>query len=133
MNKFLITVFTLLVTSLLTAILVFWLISSGTILAGPTSGVPNPSGSSLESEKIVSELEASIPDSGIPLTDLPLGDSQKSALETVGVDVDTFVITPGMISCTEEKLGAIRMSEIIAGSAPTVIETAKLFPCTSAE
>ena len=70
---------------------------------------------------------------GIPLRDVPLSDSQRSVLETVGVDSETFVITAAMQECVEVKLGTIRMQEIIAGDAPTTMETIKLLPCLSVD
>ena len=69
------------------------------------------------------------PTEGIPLRDVELSDSQRSVLDTVGVDSETFVITPVMQECAEEKLGIARMQEIIAGDAPTTMETVKLLAC----
>lgn len=69
------------------------------------------------------------PTEGIPLRDVELSDSQRSVLDTVGVDSETFVITPAMQECAEEKLGTARMQEIIAGGAPTTMETVKLLGC----
>lgn len=66
---------------------------------------------------------------GIPLRDLPIGEGQQAVLDTVGVDVETFVITPEMQVCAAEKLGELRMAEIIAGAAPTLYETTKLLTC----
>lgn len=65
----------------------------------------------------------------IPLRDVPLSTAQQSVLETVGVDTDTFVITPEMQRCAEEKIGQTRVAEIVAGDAPSALETAKLLTC----
>lgn len=70
-----------------------------------------------------------MPSDGIPLRDLPLSETQRSILSGVGVDVETFIITPAVQVCAEEKLGADRMMEIVDGDAPSVIETTRLLPC----
>jgi len=70
-----------------------------------------------------------VPPEGIPLRDLPLSDTQRSLLGGVGIDVETFTITPAMQRCADARLGAQRMSEIIAGAAPSVVEVSRLLPC----
>lgn len=70
---------------------------------------------------------------GIPIRDLTLTEKQRSAIELVGIDVDTFVITDAMISCGERSLGVERYREIIDGDTPTFIESSKLIPCLSAQ
>ena len=69
----------------------------------------------------------------IPLSSIPLTDSQKKAAETFGIDVDTFVITPAMISCAEVKLGKDRVDAIIAGASPSMTESLSLMACLKAE
>ena len=118
MKLFLIITSSLLVTALIVTVCVFWYISGG--IASSQMAPTATTDAGVETAGVVE---------GVPLRDLPLGDSQKSALEKVGVDVETFVITPVMQSCAAEKLGAERMDEIIAGSAPSTIETARLLPC----
>ena len=55
-----------------------------------------------------------------------LSDSQKKALEAVGVNTATLPspssITPAQEACFIEKLGAARVAEIKAGATPTAIE-----------
>ncbi|MEN9920125.1 MAG: hypothetical protein RL538_18 [Candidatus Parcubacteria bacterium] len=82
-----------------------------------------------ETETAVSDLVEKVPKEGIPLSSLPLTDSHKKALSAVNIDVETFVLTPEMITCGGEKLGATRIEEIIAGAAPSVLEITKLIPC----
>lgn len=65
----------------------------------------------------------------IPLSSLPLSDTQKELLRGAGVDPETFVITPEMIGCAEERLGAARFAEIVAGDAPGPTEVFSLLRC----
>lgn len=65
----------------------------------------------------------------IPLSSLPLSDTQKKLLAGVGIDSETFVITQAMVTCANEKLGDVRMKEIIGGSAPGALEMASLMRC----
>ena len=62
----------------------------------------------------------------IALKDLPLTDAQKKMAETFGINVETFVISPTMITCAEGKLGEARMQEIIAGGTPSFTESMSL-------
>ncbi len=122
MKLFLIITSSLLVTSLIVVVGVFWYISNG-LSSSQIVPVATPGQSGEES------VESVVVPAGVPLRDLPLEDGHKSALEKVGVDVDTFVITPAMQVCAADKLGAERMDEIIAGATPGAIETTKLLPC----
>lgn len=70
-----------------------------------------------------------VPAGGIPLKTLPLTDAQKSALKTMNIDAETFIITQDMVDCTEASLGAARFSEIINGAAPSFTEGLTLFKC----
>jgi hypothetical protein len=55
-----------------------------------------------------------------------LSDSQKKALEAVGVNPATLPspssITPAQEACFTSKLGATRVAEIKAGASPTAVE-----------
>ena len=81
----------------------------------------------IEEEPIVEVV-----DKAIPLRTLPLTDTQKKTAEAVGIDVDTFEITPDMVSCAEGKLGAARVAEIVAGDSPSFLEMASLTTCLNA-
>ncbi len=70
-----------------------------------------------------------IGEEGLPLKNLALGSAQKKALEAVGIDTETFIISNEMLTCAEDKLGAQRIAGFVAGEAPSVIETGKLLPC----
>ncbi len=82
-----------------------------------------------DSSAIASSTLEALGESGIPLKDLSLEGAQKKALEVAGIDTETFVISKDMLICAEEKLGAQRVAEFIAGEAPGVIEIGKLLPC----
>lgn len=78
------------------------------------------------------KLQAKIPEEGIQLSSLSLNDSQKKALEAVQINTETFVLTEAMIICAGGKVGDERISEIVGGSAPSILEISKLIPCLSA-
>ena len=119
MKKFFLVMFGLLVIALLSVIAVFCYLSLQ-IKSGQQA---------VSTGQAAGDTSSGVAAEGIPLRDLPLSDSQKSVLGTIGVDVDSFVITPAMQACAAEKLGNERMAEIIAGAAPTTLETTKLLPC----
>lgn len=70
-----------------------------------------------------------VPAGGLSLPPDALSEQQKNIAESVGIDVDAFVMTPQMVQCAEEKLGTARIMEIMAGDSPSVIEVARLAPC----
>ena len=65
----------------------------------------------------------------IPLRNLPISENQKAVLDTVGGDVEKFVITLEMQTCARKKLCEARLAEIIAGASPTKYETSILLQC----
>jgi hypothetical protein len=65
----------------------------------------------------------------IPLARFPLTEGQKSLLRGAGIDPDTFVVTPAMVTCAQDRLGEQRFSEIIAGDAPSPTEVFTLLRC----
>jgi hypothetical protein len=80
----------------------------------------------------ISSTTANIPEAGIPLRDLKIEATQEKALEAVGIDPTTFVISKEMLVCAEQTLGAKRVSDFVGGESPTVIEMGKLLPCLNA-
>lgn len=132
MKKFLLISLSLLIVALLMVVAVFFYVSiqlkqsQSEVVSIPTSENGSVTTTPLEPAVVA---KPSAPKDGIPLRDLPLGEGQRSVLETVGVDVDTFIITPEIQACAALKLGDERMNEIIAGQAPTVFETTKLLSC----
>ena len=80
----------------------------------------------------ISSTTVNIPEAGIPLRDLQVEAAQKKALEAVGIDPATFVISKEMLVCAEETLGAERVSAFVGGESPTIIEMGKLLPCLNA-
>lgn len=89
---------------------------------------PDESGTTTARE---TPLPSIIPPAGFPLRMLPLSETQKKVLTASGIDIETFMITPEMITCGEQKIGKERMFAISEGSAPSVIEVTKLLPCLS--
>lgn len=133
MKRFLLWGFATLIIALLSAAAMFFYIQS---LPQP---LPNETTSTTSDTTTTDTSAASTvaPASGanttvtepIPLRTLPLSDSQRSLIETAGIDVDTYVITPDSIECAKSKLGTARFNEIVAGSQPGVIEASKLLSC----
>ncbi len=80
-------------------------------------------------EATTSDLVRKIPAEGVPLASLPLTDSHKKALAAANIDVETFVLTPDMVTCASEKVGGERLDAIMAGSSPSILEVTKLIPC----
>ncbi len=58
-----------------------------------------------------------------------LTDSQRKMLESFGLNPDTIVITPAIISCAEAKVGKDRMAEIQNGATPSFLEGTSLVAC----
>ncbi len=131
MKKFLIITASLLVIALILVVAVFWYVSAQ--LKQGQAAYTAPAALTETGEPEVGTEAAPAATGGIHLKDVPLSDAQQNTLETVGVDVDTFVITPAIQACAAEKLGQERMAEIAAGAAPTALETVKLVPCLGAE
>ncbi len=140
MKKFLITTSLFLVIALLFVVSVFVLlnlsfsespvepkaVANETVLKSDTFVSKTTPALDNVAEQEMSEVPEKV---GIPLSDIPLSDTQKDTLDMVGVDADTFVVTPAMEVCAREKLGDERLADIVTGSAPTVMETARLLPC----
>ena len=66
---------------------------------------------------------------GLPVSELPLSDSQRQFVERLGFDVDTMVLRQAVIDCARATLGESRYQQILAGDTPNTIETARLLPC----
>ncbi|MCA9354534.1 MAG: hypothetical protein KC877_03380 [Candidatus Kaiserbacteria bacterium] len=128
MKKFLIISGSFLLGALVATVLVFWYV---------LQNIPQPAAGSAQTNETTSAdtegVASSDATTGIPLRDLALSDAQLSVLDKVGIDVDTFVITPAMQSCAAETLGSARFSEVLGGAAPSVLETTRLLPCLRAE
>jgi hypothetical protein len=92
---------------------------------------PTDEGETLTTEPTAIEEPASdvVPTTSMPLSSLPLSDTQKSLLATAGIDYDTFIITSEMILCAKEKLGTDRFAAIVEGSSPSALETMSLLGC----
>lgn len=63
----------------------------------------------------------------IDTTSLPTG--QQKVLNTLGVDEPQVTISPAVVACAEAAVGIDRMSEIISGDSPSLIEGVKLANC----
>lgn len=125
MKKFLLITAILLIIALLAAIAIFCYLS----FSLKSSQVRPVTPADEQASATADVIDETAPTEGIPLRDMPLSDGQRSVVETLGVDVETFTITPEMQACAEEALGPARMQEIIAGDAPSFIETTKLVGC----
>lgn len=70
-----------------------------------------------------------ISEEGFPLRNLSLDSTQKKALETVGINTETFIVTKSMLECARIKVGSERVDAFISGSTPSLVEIGKLLPC----
>lgn len=130
MNKFLVISVALLVIALTLTGIVFFYVSfmspsnQSVVDIVPVTNIDTPVTSATPSATALVE---------IPLRDLSISDTQQEMLESVGIEVDTFVITPAMQDCAVKKLSVARVAEIVAGATPSALEIARLVPCLSAE
>lgn len=67
--------------------------------------------------------------SGIVVQTAQLSDGQRRLLSVLGIDANSVTITPQMIACGEEKLGATRTKEITGGATPSFTEGLALLAC----
>jgi len=70
-----------------------------------------------------------VPETGIKIDTTAVSEDQKAAAAKVGIDLDSVVITPEMVSCAEQKLGSARVQEIMHGASPTTLESITLLGC----
>lgn len=149
MNRFLIAALLLLLVALSMVVGAFLYVQFLLVKEAPTSADPNtvtgvdevpvaPTGAIRENQRDdktasevtpISNTTSDVPDTSIPLSSLPLSDTQKSLLATAGIDYETFIITPEMVTCAQQKLGADRFRAIVAGSSPSALETMSLLGC----
>jgi hypothetical protein len=138
MRSFLFRSLVFLVTAILITVAVFFLVNSykqGELTTESTlseSAQSVASEAKKQTEQVTEALKEQVPDEGVPLKSLPLTETHQRALAAVKIDVDTFVLTEAMIICAGEKIGSERMTEIIEGNAPSVLEMTKLIPCLGA-
>jgi hypothetical protein len=95
----------------------------------PPSEPSVESGPSVEKAPEPSNATIPVPTNPIPLSSLPLTNTQKELLRSAGIDPETFIITPEMITCAKERLGEARFAEIVAGDAPGPTEVFSLLRC----
>lgn len=97
-----------------------------------TTQIQNSFGTKTD-QPVASSLQGSssveIPEEGVPLHELALGEAQKKILETAGVDTQAFVISKEMFLCAEAEVGGERVAAFVAGETPTLLEIRKLLPC----
>lgn len=58
-----------------------------------------------------------------------LSKTQQKALDAVGLGDASITITPEMVACAEDAIGADRVNDLMGGAAPTPLESVKLLPC----
>lgn len=93
-------------------------------------------GTSMQNEQpsSIENTETLPPSEGLPAEpiiikteDLP--ETQQKIVKELGLEGDSFTITPEMVKCAESAIGADRVDAIVNGSAPSTIESLKLLPC----
>lgn len=131
MKKFIIVSAVLLVVALVAVVAVFFLVN-GYLRTGGSRVPPNATTTDATPKTATTTIPKTlekVPEAGLPLSDLPLSEKQKTVVETVGINPDSFVITKDMVACAIDKIGEERVSALIAGGTPSALETAKLVPC----
>ena len=94
----------------------------------PPTAVPTEVASEdsvINDEQMIEEVTPS----GVYLRDLPLTDSQRNVAETVGIDVETYYISPETIACIESEISSERYEAIKGGDTPSIVEATKLVKC----
>jgi hypothetical protein len=131
MKKFLIISASLLVFALLAVVVIFFTVIQ--YMSTKSDRTPLPASTTTAIREVVfstaSTSKNKIPDTGLPLSDISLSEKQESVAKAVGINPDTFVITKEMYQCVVDKVGDVRVGEIIAGDTPSAIEVAKLSFC----
>lgn len=138
MKRYIIITSLLLLSALILSVFVFYLVLQYQAVteAAPLGGTPG--GDVVQNTEpvmgTIDQNENTVPTSTsqyetIPLRDLELSPVQTSAIEFVGMDVETAEITPAMQACAVSKLDEARVVEIVAGAAPTVSELWQLKSC----
>lgn len=138
MRKFLLRSLFFFVLALLAVLGIFWWLNSDTALPDISEQARTLLEAAPEANEVSNDVKTkvttetfAIPEGAIKLSTLTLGETQKKALQSTGINVETFVVTETMISCGVGKLGEARALEIFTGATPSLIEIGKLLPCLS--
>jgi len=101
-------------------------------LTSPSESVSVSSNTAQETASESTEgggVQSATPKEPITIPANALTDGQKALLGKLGIDPTTFVVTPEMVSCAEDALGPVRVSEIVGGGTPSPLEVVRLSPC----
>jgi hypothetical protein len=90
--------------------------------------IPPPSPRVIETVA-TSSSEPHASSTGFPLSDIQLSDEVRSALPLLGIEYETFFVTPAMMQCAQTSLGDARMQAIKGGEQPTWRELVTLRGC----
>ena len=124
MKKFLITSAVLLVLALLSVLFVFWYVVSLSAGGSDTLNTSTRSSSADYGSSNTSSVQATENKETYELSE-----AQVNRIEAVGIESENLEITPSMINCAEEKIGAERSMQIAEGDSPTAIELISLLGC----
>jgi hypothetical protein len=130
MKKFLVITAIFMLVAIGATVVVFWLVSQQSVT--PVEAVVVKSEVAEVETDAVNDETPVLSATGVSLQELSLTEAQTDALSTLGID-ETFVVTPAVLACATEKLGADRVAEITAGQAPELVESVQLLPCISVE
>ena len=120
------------VLGVVATVAVFYLISKNNLTPNDFSNAKTAEQTVIEvaaQAKQVQETIEKVPDTGIPLSSVALSERQKFALQTVGIDTQSFVVTKAMVACSVEKLGLERTQVLLGGQSPSLMEITTLTPC----
>ncbi|MEK7462420.1 MAG: hypothetical protein AAB618_02495 [Patescibacteria group bacterium] len=134
MKKFIFTSVTFFILGILATLGVFLAVNSLTLPSSIKDGIGldllNPlTPATNETDTKDSTQSFTIGAEGLPLKNLSLGSAEKKALQAVGIDTETFIVTEAMLECANGKVGNERVTAFVDGAVPSVIEIGKLLPC----
>ena len=99
-------------------------------LQGAVVAIPEHTGTSTSAVvPIATSTSAAIFTKPITISTDSLPPAQKKVLDTLGVGSKQITITPGMVSCAVDTLGATRALELKNGAAPSLAEGLTLLTC----
>ena len=135
MKKFLLIVSILILMALSSVVTVWFMLQNALSENGSALNADPASletGAGTESQAVTEGVRSSSLDAvtePIVIQKSALTPTQQTLVEKMGLEGDSIVITPAMISCADEALGADRVEAIVAGDSPSILESISLVGC----
>ena len=129
MKRFLLISASLFVFAAIVVVALWWFVQSSTFSAEPAATDVEFTTLTPASVAPAEEVTATSEPATAAASDLPISAEQRAAAEQLGIDVDSFQITPEMIACATEAVGEARLAELSAGAEPSFGELFSLGSC----